>query len=109
MHTYNSTIDPLDKEIDFTHMKIEKAPYKFDLKEKISTWLDTLYDGANISKDEFYVEVESALRTFCNIKKNPYSEKFSSADRLKMFLDAFIKENHWTKQETKEKIDAILS
>lgn len=31
MHTYNSTIDPLDKEIDFTHMKIEKAPYKFDL------------------------------------------------------------------------------
>ena len=66
MHTYNPTIDPLDKEIDFTHMKIEKAPYKFDLKEKINTWLDTLYDGANISKDEFYEEVESALRAFCN-------------------------------------------
>lgn len=66
MHTYNNTIDPLDKELDFTQMKIEKSPYKFDLKEKIKVWLDTLYDGADISKDKFYEEVENSLKIFCN-------------------------------------------
>lgn len=66
MHTYNNTIDPLDKELDFTQMKIEKSPYKFDLQEKIRAWLDTLYDGANISKEKFYEEVESSLKVFCN-------------------------------------------
>lgn len=66
MHTYNNTIDPLDKELDFTQMKIEKSPYKFDLQEKIKVWLDTLYDGENISKEKFYEEVESSLKVFCN-------------------------------------------
>lgn len=66
MHTSNYTIDPLDKEIDFTHVKIEKSPYKFDLKEKINVWLDTLYDDINIPKEKFYEEVENSLRTFCN-------------------------------------------
>lgn len=67
MHISNYTIDPLDKEIDFTNMKIEKSPYKFELKEKINVWLDTLYDGVNISKEKFYEEVENSLRTFCNM------------------------------------------
>lgn len=66
MHTYNNTIDPLDKELDFTQMKIEKSPYKFDLQEKIKVWLDTLYDGSNISKEKFYEEVENSLKVFCN-------------------------------------------
>ena len=66
MHTYNNLIDPLDKELDLTNMKIEKSPYKFDLKEKIKVWLDTLYDGADISKDKFYEEVENSLKIFCN-------------------------------------------
>ena len=66
MHTYNNTIDPLDKELDFTQMKIEKSPYKFDFQEKIKVWLDTLYDGANISKEKFYEEIENSLRVFCN-------------------------------------------
>lgn len=66
MHTYNNLIDPLDKELDLTHMKIEKSPYKFDLQEKIKVWLDTLYDGENISKEKFYEEVESSLKVFCN-------------------------------------------
>ena len=66
MHTYNNTIDPLDKEIDFAQMKVEKSPYKFDLQEKIKVWLDTLYDGANIPKEKFYDEVENSLKVFCN-------------------------------------------
>ena len=59
--------------------------------------------------DEDFMRDEYTKDNICNIKKNPYSEKFSPADRLKMFLDAFIKENYWTKQETKEKIDVISS
>ena len=35
MQTFDSVVDPLDKELDFTHMKVEKAPYTFSLKEKI--------------------------------------------------------------------------
>ena len=66
MHTFNSTVDPLDKEIDFSRMKIEKTPYKFDFKEKINAWLDTLYDNSNVTKDIFYEEVENSLRAFCN-------------------------------------------
>lgn len=62
----DKTIDILDNELDLAHMKIEKAPYKFDLKEKISVWLDTLYDGSNITKDKFYDEVEYSLKKFCN-------------------------------------------
>ncbi len=64
MQTYN--LDLYDKEIDFSNVKIEKAPYKFDLKEKINVWLDTLYDGTNITKDRFYDEVENSLKEFCN-------------------------------------------
>lgn len=66
MPTYNCVVDPLDKEIDFKNMKIEKSPYKFELKEKINVWLDTLYDGTNLPKEQFYDEVECSLRTFCN-------------------------------------------
>lgn len=65
MHTSNYTIDPLDKELDLRNMKIVKAPYKFSLKEKINVWLDTLYDGIDITKENFYNEVESSLREFC--------------------------------------------
>ena len=65
MQTFDSIVDPLEKELDFTHMKIEKAPYKFSLKEKINVWLDTLYDGSEISKDTFYNEVEKSLKEFC--------------------------------------------
>ena len=66
MQTYNNMIDPLEKELDFSTMKIEKAPYKFSLKEKINVWLDTLYDGTEISKENFYNEVENSLKEFCN-------------------------------------------
>lgn len=65
MQTYKNIIDPLDKELDFSHMKIVKAPYKFSLKEKIKVWLDTLYDGVELSKDSFYDEVETSLKEFC--------------------------------------------
>ena len=66
MHTFNSNIDPLDRELDFSQMKIEKSPYKFDFKEKINAWLDTLYDGVDMTKDNFYNEVEGSLKEFCN-------------------------------------------
>ena len=66
MQTYSNVNDPLDRELDFSHMKIEKAPYKFSLKEKINVWLDTLYDGVKLSKDNFYNEVENSLKEFCN-------------------------------------------
>ena len=66
MQTFNNLVDPLDKELDFSHMKIEKAPYTFSLKEKINVWLDTLYDGVKLPKDTFYNEVESSLKEFCN-------------------------------------------
>ena len=66
MQIFDKIIDPLEKEIDFSHMKIEKAPFKFSLKEKINVWLDTLYDGCRMSKDNFYNEVEILLREFCN-------------------------------------------
>ena len=60
------TYDPLDKEIDIAHMKIEKAPYHFDMKDKINVWLDTLYDGSDMDKNKFYNEVENSLKEFCN-------------------------------------------
>ena len=66
MQTFDKIIDPLEKEIDFRHTKIEKAPFKFSLKEKINVWLDTLYDGCKMSKDNFYNEVEISLKEFCN-------------------------------------------
>lgn len=66
MQTFKTSIDPLDKELDFANMKIEKAPYKFSFKEKINVWLDTLYDGAGMTKDNFYDEVEGSLKEFCN-------------------------------------------
>lgn len=66
MQIFDNSVDPLDNEIDFSHMKIEKAPFKFSLKEKINLWLETLYDGSNISKNVFYNEVENSLKEFCN-------------------------------------------
>lgn len=70
MHTYNNLIDPLDKELDFTHMKIEKSPYKFDLKEKIKVWLDTLY-LENYKEEEFdkYGEIEELKNKIMAIDK----------------------------------------
>ena len=53
MQTFNSVVDSLDKELDFSHMKIEKAPYTFSLKEKISVWLDTLYNDVELPKAVF--------------------------------------------------------
>ena len=64
--TNDLTYDPLEKEIDISHMKVEKAPFRFDTKEKINVWLDTLYDGCNMSKERFYDEVETSLKEFCN-------------------------------------------
>lgn len=52
---------------------------------------------------------EYTKEDICNIRKNPYAKNLTATDRLKMFLTAFIKENNWTKQETKEKVAAILA
>ena len=70
MHTYNNLIDPLDKELDLTHMKIEKSPYKLDLKEKIKVWLDTLY-LENYKEEEFdkYGEIEELKNKIMTIDK----------------------------------------
>lgn len=66
MHNINSVeYDPLDKTIDVKNMKIVKNPYKFDFDEKVAIWLDTLYDDSNLSKDDFYVKVQKALKEFC--------------------------------------------
>ena len=62
----------------------------------------------NIYNEDFMRD-EYAKEDICNLRKNPYAEKFTAVDKLKVFLDAFIKEYNWTKQETKEKVDAILS
>ena len=59
--------------------------------------------------DEDFMRNEYAKEDICNLRKNPYAKKFTAVDKLKVFLDAFIKEYNWTKQETKEKVDAILS
>lgn len=64
----NIVYDPLDKEIDFSHVKIEKNPYHFDMSEKINLWIDTLYADSNLSKDSFYNQVENSLRKFCEMK-----------------------------------------
>lgn len=59
--------------------------------------------------NEDFMRAEFTKEDICNIRKNPYAKKLTATDRLKMFLTAFIKENNWTKQETKEKVDAILA
>ena len=58
--------------------------------------------------DEDFMRDEYTKDNICNVRKNPYASKFTAADKLRIFLEAFIKENNWTKQETKEKVDAIL-
>ena len=58
--------------------------------------------------DEDFMRDEYTKDNICNARKNPYASKFTAADKLRIFLEAFIKENNWTKQETKEKVDAIL-
>ena len=63
----------------------------------------------NNIKDEDFMRDEYTKNDICNIRKNPYSKKFNATDKLKVFLDAFIKEYNWTKQETKEKVNAILA
>ena len=59
--------------------------------------------------DEDFMRDEYTKENICNLRKNPYAKEFTAFDKLKVFLDAFIKEYNWTKQETKEKVDAILS
>lgn len=59
--------------------------------------------------DEDFMRDEYTKENICNLRKNPYAKEFTALDKLKVFLDAFIKEYNWTKQETKEKVDAILS
>ena len=62
----------------------------------------------NIIDDDFMRE-EYTKDDICNLRKNPYAKSFTPVDKLKVFLDAFIKENNWTKKEVKEKADAILA
>ena len=59
--------------------------------------------------DEDFMRDEYTKENVCNIRKNPYAKKFTPVDKLKLFLDAFIKEYNWTKEEMKEKVDAILA
>lgn len=59
--------------------------------------------------DEDFMRDEYTKENICNIRENPYAKKFTPADKLKLFLDAFIKEYNWTKEEMKEKVDAILT
>lgn len=61
----------------------------------------------NIDMD--FMREEYSKDDICNIMKNPYAKKFTATDKLKIFLEAFIKENNWTKKEAKEKVDAILA
>ena len=59
--------------------------------------------------DVDFMSEEYTKGDICNVRKNPYAKEFTATDRLKIFLEAFIKEYNWTKQETKEKIDTILA
>ena len=59
--------------------------------------------------DEDFMKDEYTKDDICNIRKNPYAKNFSPTDKLKIFLEAFIRENNWTKKEVKEKVDAILA
>lgn len=63
----------------------------------------------NNKKDEDFMRDEYTKDNICNLRKNPYAKSFSPADKLKIFLDAFIKEYNWTKKETREIVDAILA
>ena len=47
----------------------------------------------NIIDDDFMRE-EYTKDDICNLRKNPYAKSFTPVDKLKVFLDAFIKENN---------------
>ncbi len=61
----------------------------------------------NIDKD--FMKEEYTKENICNVRKNPYAKNFSAVDKLKIFLNAFIKENNWTKEETIKEVNAILA
>ena len=59
--------------------------------------------------DEDFMREEYTKEDICNLRKKFICKKFSPTDKLRIFLDAFIKENNWTKQETRERVDEILA
>ena len=62
MQTYSNVNDPLDRELDFSHMKIEKAPYKFSTEEKILMTIKAyLAEGEIVNKEKFRQEADALL------------------------------------------------
>ncbi len=59
--------------------------------------------------DGDFMRDEYTKDDICNVRKNPYAIKFTATDKLRLLLETFIKENNWTKQEAKEKVNAILA
>ena len=70
-----------------------------------------MYNVVNMNNmiDKDFMRDEYTKDDICNARKNPYPSKFTAVDELRIFLEAFIKENNWTKEEAKEKVDAILA
>ncbi len=63
----------------------------------------------NKQYDDDFMRKEYTKENICNVRKNPYAKSFTATDKLKLFLNAFIKEYNLTKQETRKKVDEILA
>ena len=69
-----------------------------------------MIDDMNISDltEDDFMRDEYALNDVCNIKKNPYASKISIEEKFKMFVNAFIAENHWSKEYAKKENASIV-